>query len=343
MDNSPDTEQIQPAPQPEIPQPAVPPAPRPAAKVIAVANQKGGVGKTTTVINLASALAETGCKVLVVDLDPQANATSGLGVVSEGGGSVYSALLGEDAIAGLVRPTGIGGLDIVPSEIDLAGAEVDVARMEGYLHRFRQVLEPLRSTDQHDFIIVDCPPSLGILTMNALVAADAVLVPMQCEYYALEGLKILTDLVRRLRAAGANPGLRIHGILMTMYDSRTNLAAEVVREVGAHFPDLIYPVMIPRNVRLSEAPSHGKPVLQHDPQSSGAEAYRMAAREFMRRETGKPAPVPPAPRAPSDPAELAKALERVEIEARTTREKSKRFKIFRIRMLPEPPPGGRAG
>jgi chromosome partitioning protein len=310
--------------------------------VIAVANQKGGVGKTTTVINLASALAEAGSKVLIIDLDPQANATSGLGVVAGENGSVYSALLGEGSIADLVRPTGIVGLDIVPSEIDLAGAEVDVARMEGYLHRFRQVLEPLRSTDLHDFIIVDCPPSLGILTMNALVAADAVLVPMQCEYYALEGLKILTDLIRRLRSAGANPSLRIHGILMTMYDGRTRLAAEVVKEVGAHFPDLIYPAMIPRNVRLSEAPSHGRPVIQHDPQSSGAEAYRMAAREFVRRETGGQAPVPPRPSAPSDPAELAKALERVEIEARQTREKSKRFKIFRIRMLPDTTPGDRA-
>jgi chromosome partitioning protein len=299
-------------------------------KIVAVANQKGGVGKTTTVVNLAASLAEAGKRVLVVDLDPQANATSGLGVASAEGGSVYSALIGQGEVAGLVQPTSVKGLEIVPSEIDLAGAEIDVARMDGYLHRFRQAVEPLRATDTHDFIIVDCPPSLGILTMNALVAADSVLVPMQCEYYALEGLSILTDLVGRLRSAGANPHLRIHGILMTMYDSRTNLAAEVVREVGAHFPNLVYPVMIPRNVRLSEAPSHGRSVIQHDPQSAGAEAYRLAAKEFVRRESVAVT----GPRLPADPLAAAKTLERVEIEARATQEKSRRFKIFRIRVLP---------
>jgi len=309
--------------------------------VVAVANQKGGVGKTTTAVNLAAALAGAGRRVLLIDLDPQANATSGLGVQAGQGASVYQALTPDGSAAESIVSTAVNGLDLLPSELDLAGAEIEVARMDEYLHRFRRVLEPVLAVRGYDFVIVDCPPSLGILTMNALAAADKVLVPMQCEYYALEGLSVITDLIKRLRDSGANPVLELQGILMTMYDSRTNLAAEVVKDVSAHFPQHVYRVMIPRNVKLSEAPSFGKPVTVHDPQSAGAEAYRLLAREFLRREEGAVAPeqVKPVLRSAE---EVARALERVEIESRANRGRAKRFRIFRIKVTPEqvsPDPG----
>jgi chromosome partitioning protein len=251
--------------------------------VIALANQKGGVGKTTTAINLAASLAERKHDVLLIDLDPQANATSGLGLQPEPGGSLYEALLGHGQLADKIRPTSVKHLSVIPSEVDLAGAEVDIARLDRYLHRFQEVLRPLLDTSPFEFVFVDCPPSLGILTMNALTAVNAVLIPLQCEYYALEGLSVITRLVNQIRDSGANPALDVEGIVLTMFDARTNLAQQVADEVRGHFGDKVYQSMIPRNIRISEAPSHGQPVSQYDARSSGAEAYRALAREFLRR------------------------------------------------------------
>lgn len=255
-------------------------------RVVAVANQKGGVGKTTTVVTLAACLAEQKQRVLVIDLDPQSNATSGLGLPAREGRSLYPVLLGQGSAASLVQETDIPGLDAITSELDLAGAEVEIARMDGYLHCLQRALDPLVSAHRYDIILIDCPPSLGILTMNALAAADSVLVPMQCEYYALEGLSVVADLVSRMRESGANPRLRLEGILMTMFDGRTNLAAQVVEEVRGHFGAVVYTTVIPRNVRVSEAPSHGLPVTLYDPRCLGTAAYRALCEEFMGR--GKP-------------------------------------------------------
>jgi len=250
-------------------------------KVIAVANQKGGVGKTTTVISLSACLAGMGQSVLVIDFDPQANATSGLGVPQKQDTSMYRALLGEGAIADLIQSTPIKGVDIIPSELDLAGSEVDIARMDDYLHRFSKLVAPLIAEARYDFVFVDCPPSLGILTMNALTAAHSMVVPMQCEYYALEGLTVISRLIQQLRDSGANPHIEIEGILMTMFDGRTNLSGEVVAEVRKHFGGRVYRTVIPRNVRISEAPSYGQPIITYDPHSSGAKAYRALAKEFL--------------------------------------------------------------
>ena len=255
-------------------------------RVVAVANQKGGVGKTTTVVTLAACLAEQQQRVLVIDLDPQANATSGLGLPSRAGQSLYPVLLGRGSAASLVQETDIPGLRIITSELDLAGSEVEIARMDGYLHCLQRALAPLVAARRYDVILVDCPPSLGILTMNALAAAGSVLVPMQCEYYALEGLSVVTDLIIRLRESGANPRLALEGILMTMFDTRTNLAGQVVQEVRHHFGAAVYQTVIPRNVRLSEAPSHGLPVTLYDARCTGAAAYRQLCNEFLGQ--GKP-------------------------------------------------------
>jgi len=253
-------------------------------RVIAVANQKGGVGKTTTVVNLAACLDELKQRVLVVDLDPQANATSGFGLSEKHCASIYRTLLGEGHVANLIQETAMEGVRIIPSELDLAGAEVDVARMDEYLHCLADTMEPLMDAELFDYVLLDCPPSLGIMTMNALTAADSLLVPIQCEYYALEGLSVITNLVRRLRGEGqSNPRLEMEGILMTMYDGRTRLSAEVVKEVRKHFGKSVYRTVIPRNVRLSEAPSFGQPVIQYDRHSSGAKAYRRFSREFLKR------------------------------------------------------------
>lgn len=293
-------------------------------QVVAVGNQKGGVGKTTTVINLAACLGEAGQSVLVVDLDPQCNATSGLGLEPAEGASVYHALLGEGDVNRLVRESPVPNVHVLPAELDLAGAEVDVARMDNYLHCFSRALAPLTTAGRYRFILVDCPPSLGILTMNALAAADSLLIPMQCEYYALEGLSVISRLVDQLREGQANPRLRIEGILMTMYDGRTNLSSDVIREVGSHFRDKVYATVIPRNVRLSEAPSFGRPITSYAPQSSGAEAYRRFAKEFLARNSGRqPAPVP-AP-AETDAAD-------VEIQIQRLKEKSQRIRMFTIRV-----------
>ncbi len=251
--------------------------------ITAIANQKGGVGKTTTAVNLAACLAEAGKRVLLVDLDPQANATSGLGLRKTPGASLYRSLVGGEPAASFIQPTTVPGLMIIPSEIDLAGCEIEIARAENYLHRLRGTLAPVRDTGQFDFIILDCSPSLGILTMNVLAAADSVVIPLQCEYYALEGLTVMTKLIDQLRTSGTNPGLHLEGIVMTMYDMRTNLSQQVVQEVIGHFGERVYETVVPRNIRLSEAPSFGQPIIQYNATCSGAAAYRQLAREFIGR------------------------------------------------------------
>ena len=256
-------------------------------KVIALANQKGGVGKTTTAVNLAACLAKRKQNVLLIDLDPQANATSGVGLEKEEGASIYSALLGEADVRTLVKPTGTKRLHMIPSELDLAGCEVAIARMDNYLHCLKNALQPLIDQDEYDIILFDCPPSIGILFMNALYAADSVIIPMQAEYLALEGLSVIMSLIEQVRDAG-NPGLSIEGIVMTMCDLRTNLAQQVIEEVQKHFGDSIYQTLIPRTVRLSEAPSHGQTITQYAPLSKGALAYRALAKEVLARENRAP-------------------------------------------------------
>lgn len=254
--------------------------------VIAIANQKGGVGKTTTAINLAACLAEKRKEVLLVDLDPQANATSGLGLPKEPGASLYGALFGTARALDLIKPTSIKHLSVIPSEIDLAGAEVEIARSEHYLHRLRDVLAEVIASGRFHFIVLDCSPSLGILTMNVLAAAHSVIIPLQAEYYALEGLSVMTRLIQQLNQNGVNPGLHLEGIVMTMYDGRTNLSQQVVQEVIRHFGEKVYETLIPRNVRLSEAPSFGKPIVSYNPLCTGAVAYRQLAREFLSKRNG---------------------------------------------------------
>lgn len=251
--------------------------------LIAIANQKGGVGKTTSAINLAACLAHRKKKVLLLDLDPQANATSGLGLEKEPGKSIYRALIGESAAEELIIPTQHKRLNVIPSELDLAGAEVDIARMDNYLHCLKKVLQPLVDSNQYDFIILDCPPSLGIIFMNALAASTAVIVPIQCEYYALEGLSVIKNIISQLVEGGSNPDLYLEGILMTMYDMRTNLSQQVVQEVTRHFGDKIYETLIPRTVRLSEAPSYGEPIIYYDKHSTGAVAYKRFSKEILDR------------------------------------------------------------
>ncbi len=250
--------------------------------VIAVANQKGGVGKTTTVVNLAAVLASHGKTALVLDLDPQANATSGLGVEPKAGVSLYPALLNANVVDDVIVGTSIENVNLIPAEVNLAGAEVEIARMADHLHGLSKVLEPIRHSKVFDFIVVDCPPSLGILMTNALAAADSVLVPMQCEYYAMEGLSVIAGLVERMRTGGANPALYIEGIVMTMY-SRTKLADEVVEQVRGHYGDLVYDTVIPRSVRAGEAPSFGLPVVAYAPSSSVSEGYFNFGAEFLER------------------------------------------------------------
>ncbi len=252
-------------------------------QIVAIANQKGGVGKTTTAVNLSACLVERRRRVLLVDLDPQANATSGVGVAKTPGASLYQPLLGRGTLREHIQPTAYRRFDLVPSELDLAGAEVDIVLAPDYLHRLSKLLAPVVEAGDYDFIIIDCPPSLGVLTVNALTAAHRVLIPLQCEYFALEGLSTITGVIEQLRTSGANPGLKIDGILMTLFDKRTRIGQEVVQEVVSHFPDKVYETLIPRNVRLSEAPSFGKPVIVYDSASAGAAAYRLLAREFLRR------------------------------------------------------------
>ncbi|MCX8092163.1 MAG: ParA family protein [Verrucomicrobiae bacterium] len=251
--------------------------------VIAVANQKGGVGKTTTAVNLAACVAAAGRRVLLFDLDPQANATSGLGVEKLEGASAYRVLLGEGNLLDKIRPTAFERLELIPAEVDLCGADVELPRTENPLLRVATALQPVRESGRFDLVLMDCPPSLGVLTLNALAAADGLLVPLQCEYYALEGLTMLHRVLGQLREAGINPTLEVFGVVMTMFDARTKLSHEVVNEVRAQLGERVFQTVIPRSTRLAEAPSFGKPIIHYDPYSAGAAAYEVLAQEVLAR------------------------------------------------------------
>ncbi|WP_105619186.1 ParA family protein [Vallitalea okinawensis] len=251
------------------------------AKIIAVANQKGGVGKTTTAINLSACLAELGKMVLTIDIDPQGNTSSGLGIdKTELDNTVYELLLGKVDIFECKMPVKCCEMDIIPSSMDLAGAEIELIGVEHREFLLKKVLDPIK--DYYDYIIIDCPPSLNMLTINALAAADSVMVPLQCEFYALEGLTQLINTVNLVKQR-LNPNLELEGIVFTMYDSRTNLSLQVVEEVRNHLGDKIYDAMIPRNIRLGEAPSYGLPIIKYDNRSKGAESYMELAKEFIER------------------------------------------------------------
>jgi chromosome partitioning protein len=251
--------------------------------VFTIANQKGGVGKTTTAVNLAAALADQGLHTLLVDLDPQANATSALGVEKQEGRSLYTPLRGEATAMEMITPTGLKHLAIIPSEEDLAAAEIELPQQENYLARLRETLAPVKASGGYRVIIIDCPPSMGMLSMNSLAAADYLLIALQCEYMALEGLGQILRNVDRIRDAGVNGELQLGGIVMTMFDVRTKLSRQVVEEVRTHLPDKIFETVIPRTVRLSEAPSFGQTIFAYDPLSPGASAYRQLGGEVVRR------------------------------------------------------------
>ena len=253
------------------------------AKIIAVANQKGGVGKTTTAVNLAACLAAVGQRVLLFDLDPQANATSGVGLEKIEGASAYRVLLGEGGLLDKIKTTAFERLEVVPSEVDLCAADLELARMENHLQRVSQSLKPVLDSNRFDLVLIDCPPSLGILTLNAFAASDGLLVPLQCEYYALEGISMMNRVLGQLRGTGVNPRLDIFGVVMTMFDGRTKLANEVVGEVRNLLGAKVFETMIPRSTKLAEAPSFGKPIIHYDKYSAGSAAYELLAQEVVAR------------------------------------------------------------
>ncbi|WP_010257405.1 ParA family protein [Treponema primitia] len=248
-------------------------------RVYVFVNQKGGVGKTTSAISLGAYLAEEGKSVLLVDFDSQANLSSGVGAAAVKPG-VYELISGTASIEEVIRPTETPNLSVIPASIDLSGAAVELIEQDDRDYFLKKALAPVRNS--YDFILIDCPPSLGVLTINGLVSADAVLIPMQCEYFALEGLTLLLQTIKRIQKR-LNPGLEIGGLFFTMYDSRTRLAQEVVSQVSAYFKQKVFTTIVPRNVRLSEAPSHGQPISRYDPQSSGGKAYKSLAEEVIRR------------------------------------------------------------
>ena len=248
------------------------------AKVVSIANQKGGVGKTTTSINLSAALAKKGKNVLLIDADPQGNATSGVGAEREIEKSVYDVIINEESISGIIRETQVKKLKICPSNINLAGAEVELVSLMSREHRLKERIDEIK--DEYDYIIIDCPPSLGLITLNAFTASDSVLIPVQCEYYALEGLGQLINTINLVRRH-LNKDIEIEGAVLTMYDARTNLSNQVVKEVKRYFEDKVYKTVIPRNIKLSEAPSYGMPISVYDSKSKGAKCYEKLAKEFL--------------------------------------------------------------
>ena len=287
-------------------------------KVIAIANQKGGVGKTTTVVNLAAALSSRKRTVLVVDLDPQAHATLGLGLEKQQGASMYAVLTGQAQIADVIQPTKWPNLNVIPSEVDLAGAELEFGAREDRLTMIKSALAPVKESGAFDYIILDCPPSLGIVMTSALVATDGVLIPIQAEFLAMDGLALITGSIDRIRQ-GINPDLELNGIVFTMVNSVAKLTTDVMDEVRSHFGEKVYETTIPRNVRVSEAPSMGVPVVFLDARSKGAQAYKAFAWEFMAKnptrfevpkavpapEAPAPAPAPAVPAAPVAPVPVA--------------------------------------
>ena len=250
------------------------------SKIIAITNQKGGVGKTTTSVNLSACVAEAGKRTLIVDIDPQGNASSGLGKLDADAVSVYDVLINGESAASAIRPTGFDGLDILSSSIELAGAEIELVGMDSRETLLKKALSAVK--DNYDYVFIDCPPSLGLITLNALTAADSVLIPIQCEYYALEGVGQLMNTLQLVRKR-LNPALAVEGVVLTMLDGRTNLGIQVVQEVKRYFKGGVFGTVIPRNVRLSEAPSHALPIHLYDPRSAGAQAYRDLARELIER------------------------------------------------------------
>ncbi|MBO5005161.1 MAG: ParA family protein [Clostridia bacterium] len=248
-------------------------------KIISVANQKGGVGKTTTSVSLSAILAKKGKKILMIDMDPQGNGTSGLGIDKNVKFSVYDVIIDEVEIENTIQKTEIENLDVCPSNINLAGAEVELVDMEEREKRLKDKLDKIK--DKYDYIIIDCPPSLGLVTLNAFTASDSVLIPVQCEYYALEGLGQLINTINLVKKH-LNKSLYIEGALLTMYDARTNLSNQVVKEVKRYFEDKVYKVVIPRNIKLSEAPSYGMPITLYDKRSKGAKCYEKLAKEFLK-------------------------------------------------------------
>jgi chromosome partitioning protein len=264
-------------------------------KTIAVANQKGGVGKTTTSVNLAAALAALGQRILLVDIDPQGNATSAIlsAEVTERR-SLYHAIVGDTSATELVLPTRFKNLSTIPATLEMAGAEAEVARLDDHNKQIRRALGTIREENKFDYAILDCPPSLGVLMTNALVAADELLVPIQCEYYALEGLGLLMQVMNLLREGGDNPDLTIAGLVLTMYDSRTNLNQAVLKDVRDHFQEVVFDAIIPRSVRFGEAPSFGRTIFEHDPAGQGAAAYSALASEFLKRQQANIRFIPPS-------------------------------------------------